>query len=178
MADPVRELQKIKGIGPVTAQRLVGAGLDSYVAIVEAGENGLRGVRGINPASIPAIIEQAGAIASAQGPEPSPPADPVSGLKAQVQELRVAIQEIASAARDRFPGELSGTAGRKLTRNMVRSLDALYAIEELLDTRPKRSRKALDKSRRNIEGLTGCVDVNAIRKRIRKTRKALEQVLD
>src|SRR5512134_11561 len=45
----LKELQQIKGVGEVVAQRLVEAGFDSFAKVAEAGEEGLRNIRGINP---------------------------------------------------------------------------------------------------------------------------------
>ena len=98
-------------------------------------------------------------------------------LKVMVAELRTAIQKIASAARERFPEELSGKIGHKLTRNMVAGLDALYAIEELLETRPKRSRKALTKAQKRL-GILPDGELVDIRKGLKRARKALEKVID
>jgi hypothetical protein len=124
------------------------------------------------------IIEQAKALVPpGQEPVAPSPVDAAADMKGHIEELRGAIQEIAAEARERFPDELSGKAGHKLTRNMVAGLDALYAIEELLDKRPKRSRKALAKARKKIEGLADG-DLITIRKGIKKARKALERVLD
>ena len=173
MSDPVQELQQLNGIGAVTARRLIAAGLDTFPAIVAAGEEGLRAISGISPKYIPIILEQA-ATRSAP-PEPESP-DPTGELKTMVAELRAAIQEIAVAARERFPEELAGKIGHKLTRNMVRGLDALYAIEELLERRPKRSRKALTKTRKSLDGLPGC-ELTEIRKGIKQARKALERAI-
>jgi len=174
MSDPVQELQQLAGVGAVTARRLVAAGLDTFPAIVGAGEEGLRAIPGINPRSIPAILDQAATLSGAS--EPATPA-PTDELKVMVADLRAAIQEIAATARERFPEELAGKIGRKLTRNMVAGLDALYAIEELLERRPKRSRKALAKARKRLDGLSEG-DLSDIRKGIKRTRKALERVID
>jgi len=177
MSDPVQELQQLTGVGAVTARRLVAAGLDTFAAIVATGEEGLRAIPGINPRNIPVILEQAATLA---GPsEPAPPDRPndlSDELRVMIQELRAAIQELAAAARDRFPEELAGRIGHKLTRNMVAGLDALYAIEELLERRPKRSRKALAKARKKLEGLPEG-ELTEIRKGLKRVRKTLEQVI-
>jgi hypothetical protein len=174
MSDPVQELQQLKGIGAITAQRLVAAGLVTFTAIVESGEEGLRAISGINPRNIPAILEQAGALA---GPteEPVTPVGP-DDLKVFVEDLRTVIRKIATAARERFPEELTGKIGHKLTRNMVAGLDALYAIEELLERRPKRVRKALVKARKRLSGLPEG-ELTEIRKGLKRVRKTLEQVI-
>jgi hypothetical protein len=178
MSDPVQELQQLNGIGAVTAQRLIAAGLDTFPAIVAAGEEGLRAISGISPKYIPIILEQAATRSvppEPQSPEPESP-NPTGELKAMVAELRDAIQGIAVAARERFPEELAGKIGHKLTRNMVRGLDALYALEELLERRPKRSRKALTKTRKSLDGLPAS-ELTEIRKGLKQARKTLERVI-
>jgi hypothetical protein len=148
-------------------------GLDTFSAIVAAGEKGLRAIPGVNPKYLPAIMDQA-AIRAAPPELESP--NPTGELKVMAAELRTAIQEIAVAARKRFPEELAGKIGHKLTRNLVRGLDALYAIEELLERRPKRSRKALTKTRKSLDGLPGC-ELTAIRKGLKQSRKTLERAI-
>ena len=183
MSDPVQELQQLNGIGAVTARRLVDAGLDTFSAIVAAGEEGLRAISGISPKYIPIILEQAAtrsAPPEPQSPEPESPEpespNPTGELKAMVAELRAVIQGIAVAARERFPEELAGKIGHKLTRNMVRGLDALYALEELLERRSKRSRKALTKIRKRLDGLPAS-ELTEIRKGLKQARKTLERVI-
>jgi hypothetical protein len=60
---------------------------------------------------------------------------------------------------------------------MVAGLDALYAIEELLERRPKRSRKALTKVRKRLIGLSEGKFM-AIRKGLKRARKTLERVIN
>ena len=126
-----------------------------------------------------AILEQAVALSPPPEPEVSNSVtpDPADDLQIMVAALRTTLQQIAAAARERFPEELATKIGRKVTRNMVRGLDALYAIEELLERRPKRSRKALTKAKKSVEGLPegGLV---AILKGLKKARKTLERVID
>ena len=179
MSDPVKELQQLIGIGAVTARHLVDAGLNTFPAIVAAGEEGLRVISGINHKNIPAILEQAVTLSTPSDPEVTAsvmPA-PADDLKLMVADLRTVIQQIATAARERFPEELADKIGRKLTRNMVRGLDALYAIEELLERRPKRSRKALTKAKKRMDGLPDG-ELVAIQKGLKKARKTLERVID
>lgn len=176
MSDPIRELQQLSGIGAVTARRLVEAGISTFAAIVGAGEEGLRLVSGIKPHNIPEILAQAAVLAGPpEQPLPDAPQSAVDDdLKVMVADLRIAIQHIATAARDRFPVELADKFGRKLTRNMVAGLDALYAIEELLERRPKRCGKALAKAQKRLEGLADA-EPEQIRKGLKQARKALER---
>ena len=189
MSDSVEKLQGLKGIGAVTAQRLIDAGLDTFQAIVDAGEVGLHAIPGINPRNIHDILEQAAMLSGPSVPAESAPETPdqtvsvpetfnqSDELKNMVADLRAAIQEIAAAARERFPEELAGKVGHKLTRNMVAGLDALYSIEELLERRPKRSRKALSKAWEKLDGLPEG-ELLDIRKGLKRARKALEKVIE
>jgi Helix-hairpin-helix domain len=167
------ELQKLTGIGAVTAQRLSAAGITTFAALVAAGEDGLRAIPGINPKAIPGILEQAASYVPAEEPAASQLSDDVKALAA---ELRSAMQEIAQAVRERFPEELTDKIGHKLTRNLVAGVDALYAIEELAQRRPKRSRRALEKMRARLDGLAGA-ELTEIRKGLKKARKGLERTL-
>ena len=179
MSDPVQELQQLKGIGAITARHLVEADLATFAAIVAAGENGLRQISGIKAQLIPAILEQA-ALLAGPSPEQLLPSEsesqpPEDDPKLMVEELRVAFQKIATAIRERFSEELTDKLGHKLTRNMVAGMDALYAMEELLERRPKRGRKALAKAQKRLEGLTEA-DPEQIKKGLKRARKALERV--
>ncbi len=189
MNDQIKELQRLTGIGAVTAQRLITAGLETFAAIAAAGEERLAGIPGVKPKDIPAILEQAAALSCQAKTADSPPTDtpvadspaadsppPSDDLKLLAQQLRTAIQEIALAARERFPEELAGKIGHKLTRNMVAGLDALYAIEELTERRPKRSRKALCSVQKKVEGLAEG-ELPQIRKGLKRVRKTLQRVI-
>ncbi len=197
MTATINELQKLTGVGEATAQRLAAAGLDTFSAIVAAGEEGLRAIPGINPRKIPGILEQAAASVASDAPSVPEPADDlktsasepaivddlktaesdaIGELKTLAAELRSAMQEIAQAVRDRFPEELTDKIGHKLTRSMVAGVDALYAMEELAERRPKRSRRALEKTRKRLSGLAQG-ELAEILKGLKRARKGLERAL-
>ncbi len=183
MKESMNELQKLTGVGATTAQRLTAAGVDTFSALVAAGEEGVRAIPGINPKIIPSILEQAASFASqaeAPVPEPTEPEltepEATDDLKTLTAELRTTLQEIAQAVRERFPEELAGKIGHKLTRNMVAGVDALYALDELAQRRPKRSRRALEKARKRLNGLAE-TDLTQIRKGLKQVRKGLERVI-
>ena len=183
MKESMSEVQKLAGVGAITAQRLKAAGLDTFAALVAAGEEGLRAVPGINPKIIPAILEQAASFASQAAAPEIVLTEPVlsepestDDLKTLTAELRTTLQEIAQAVRERFPEELAGKIGHKLTRNMVAGVDALYALDESAQRRPKRSRRALEKARKRLNGLAE-TDLTQIRKGLKQVRKGLERVI-
>ena len=102
--------------------------------------------------------------------------DSIDDLKALATELRNAMQEIAQAVRQRFPEEMTDKIGHKLTRNMVAGVDALYAMEELAQRRPKRSRRALEKAAKRLSGLAQA-ELAEILKGLKRARKGLERTL-
>ena len=59
MNSDVKEVTRLRGVGPVLGRRLVEAGLAGFDAIVEAGEEGLKVIQGLNPRMIPSILSQA-----------------------------------------------------------------------------------------------------------------------
>lgn len=100
-----QQLQQIKGIGEVLEQRLIEAGIDSFAKIAEAGEEGLRKIRGINPRTIPAIIEQARGLA---GEVAVSAEEQLRILQETTQRLETQVQELAADLRQRQAGKLSG----------------------------------------------------------------------
>lgn len=187
----INDLRQLKGIGDILAQRLVQGGLDTFAKIAAAGEKGLRAVKGINPLQVPAIVEQAKELAGskqtdkglksqkeikAEKPQKAEKAARVEELQAKSAELRDRLQHLANTARDRFAEELSGSVGKKLTRDLVSSLDALALLEEKLGKRLKQSGKVLLKAEKRLAGLAES-ELKKIRKGVKKTKKALKKAV-
>ena len=59
MKEQVKELQKLKGIGAVLAQRLVESSYDTIAKVAAAEEKGLERIAGINPKKLRSIVTQA-----------------------------------------------------------------------------------------------------------------------
>jgi hypothetical protein len=171
MIDSSGELQRIKGIGAITARRLVDAGIDSTAALVEYGIPELRLIKGINPRSIPDILEQARELVAAEAPP-----DPIEALRALINELRYALEVVATDAREDFREELAGKAGVKLNRNLVACLDALDAIEEQITEKPEKFGRRLAKIHGRLIEMPGD-DLKKIRKGIKRARKSLDRSL-
>ena len=55
----LKELQKLKGIGKVLAQRLVEHSYDTIAKVAAAQEKGLDRIAGMNPKKVRAIVAQA-----------------------------------------------------------------------------------------------------------------------
>ena len=173
MALTIKELQQLKGVGEILANRFIEAGLDSYAAIVSAGEDGLRKIRGINPRVIPSIVAQAEQlnVASRLSHE-----ERIAQIKEKCAVLRNIVQQATESAQKRLGEELAGKAGDKLTRSLVRLLDTIGQIEEKSHKRLKRTGKAVQKAERRLEGL---VDngYKELRKTVKKARRALTRAL-
>lgn len=172
MKKKVQELQRLKGVGEVLADRLAEAGLDTFAKVAAAGEEGLRQIRGMNPRSIPAILAQAAELAEEGG---GGKARRVAELKESARSLRDQVQGVALQVRERFRAELAGKSGRKLERELVRVIDALESVEGKLETRVKRAGKGLAKAERRLTGLAEG-GLKKVGKGLKRARKSLQKV--
>ncbi len=59
MKNEMKELQKLKGIGKVLAQRLIAASYSSIAKVAAAEEHGLKRIPGMNPKKVQTIVTQA-----------------------------------------------------------------------------------------------------------------------
>lgn len=172
MSLTIKELQAIRGIGPVLAQRLLDAGHDSFAAIAALGEEGLGRIRGVNPRAIPAIIAQAAAMAA---PGSATREERLKTLQGSLAGLRQSVQTLTATARDRFADQLDGKAGRKLTAALLRFVTALEKLEGSAGKKLKRTGKGLVKAEKRLEGLADA-GLKDVRKGLKRARKALERV--
>ncbi len=92
MKKTMKELQKIKGIGEILTKRFIKAGYNSFEAIVAAGEEGLKKIKGVNPQVIPSILEQATALAAECSAER---ARKVAEIKAAAAAIRDQVEGIS-----------------------------------------------------------------------------------
>jgi cell division septum initiation protein DivIVA len=172
MSLTAKELQQIKGLGNVLANRLLDSGHDSFARIVKLGESGLRQVQGINQKAVPDIIEQATRLAATDNRDRN---TKIAELKESLQGLRQSVQELTTTARDRFSEKLAGKTGRKLTDALVRFLSALEDIEEKTGKKLKRTGKVVVKAEQHLEGLAEA-GLKELRKGLKRARKALQRV--
>lgn len=173
MATIKNELQQLKGIGGVLAKRLEDAGLGSFTKITEAGEEGLRKIRGINPHAISSILEQAALLA---GTAKAGRAERVEDVKKMIGGMREKVQALAAATNERFKEELAGKYGKKLTSDLVRLLNTLDTFENSVPKRLKRAGKGLAKAEKKVEALTAA-GLKKVHKGLKKARKSLTKVL-
>ncbi|MBJ6724312.1 helix-hairpin-helix domain-containing protein [Geomesophilobacter sediminis] len=169
MAQATAELQHLKGIGKVLAQRLHGAGLGSFHGIVEAGEDGLKKIPGLNPASIPNILDQAKKLSHRvkQGKE-----ERVAALQGKVTEVREMVGRVEERVRERFAEKLEGKSGKKVSADLNKVMAALTRMAEGEHSRFKRAERALDKTHRRVAKLEEA-GLKKVRKGLKKSKKSL-----
>jgi Holliday junction resolvasome RuvABC DNA-binding subunit len=166
-----KELQRIKGVGEVLAQRLVEAGIDSFAKVVEAGEEGLKKIRGINPRAISSILAQAQGLAAevTEGPD-----ERLRVLQETTERLERQIQELAAAIRERNIGKLSAKKEARLEKEMGRLLKGLAKVKKLQRPRIKRARKSLAKAGKRLSALTEG-GIKGLTRGFKKARRSLKR---
>jgi len=173
MVQSTADLKQLKGVGMILGKRLYDAGFDSFSKIAQAGEEGLRKVRGISPRAIGTIIEQAKELAGTQhqGEE-----ERSEAMQQRVSEVKEKIETLAQTTRDRFGEEMSGKCGRKLSSDLVRIEDALVQMHGFGKKRSKRADKALVKAEKRVTGLEDA-SLKKVRKGLKRARKAVLKAL-
>jgi ribosomal protein S13 len=167
-----KELQQIKGVGEVVAQRLVEAGYDSFAKVAEAGEEGLRRIRGIDPRGISSILEQAQKLA----------ADVREGTDAQrlalqetAERLQKQVRELAATLRERLADKLPEKKGVRLEKEVDKLLKGLAKVQKQQGIRIKRARKSLAKTGKRLEGLAEN-GIKGLTRGLKKARKPLKRI--
>lgn len=166
------ELQQIRGIGNVLAQKLIDAGNDSCAKVAALGEEGLKKLKGINPKAIPSILEQAAQLAKQDGKDREAR---VAALKEYVATLRQTVQDLTASARAHLSGDLSKKAERKITDALIGFLSTLEKVEGRAHKRLKRTGRGLFKANKRLEGLAEG-NLKAIRKGLKRAKKSLQRV--
>jgi hypothetical protein len=169
MVQTAADLQQLKGVGRVLAKRLFDAGFDSFAKIAQAGEEGLKKVRGVPPRTVGSILEQAKQLSQSAK---SGPAERDEALRKHLSEVREKVESLARGARDRFQEQLTGKCGRKLAADLVRIEDALRQMDDGGKKSAKRAGKALVKAEKRVTGLEE-VGLKKLRKGLKRARKAV-----
>ena len=169
MAKTKDDLLQLKGIGSILVKRLQDAGLDSFAKIAEAGEDGLKKVRGINPRKTGSILEQAKQLSEVAHAGRQERAE---ALQQRLSEIKSKVQTVAEATRDRFQEALAGKCGKKLSCDLVRIEDALERLKDGGKKSSKRAGQALAKAQKRVEGLEEA-SLKKVRKGLKRARKAV-----
>ena len=172
MMNAMQELQQIRGIGAILAQRLITAGNDSCAKVAALGEEGLKQLKGINPQAVSAILEQATQLAQADSNDREAR---IAALKEYAAKLRQSVQDLTASARAHLADDLSKKAERKLTDALIDFLLTLEKVEGRAHKRIKRTGRGLAKAGARLEGL-GETDLKSLRKGLKRASKALQRV--
>lgn len=173
MVQSTADLKRLKGVGMILGKRLYDAGFDSFAKIAEAGEEGLKKVRGISARSIRSILEQSRELA---GGDRNGEDEPSDAMQQRVREVRDTVESAAQKTRDRFSEEMTGKCGKKLSSDLTRIENALVQMHDFGRKRSKRAAKALVKAEKRVTGLEDA-SLKKIRKRFKRARKAVLKAL-
>ena len=173
MVQSTADLKQLKGVGMILGKRLYDAGFDSFSKIAQAGEEGLRKVRGISPRAIGTILAQAKELAALQHQDEGERGE---AMQQRVTEVREKIETLAQTTRDRFQNEMTGKCGRKLGSDLFRIEDALVQMHGLGKKRSKRADKALVKAEKRVTGLEDA-SLKKVRKALKRARKTVLKAL-
>ena len=172
MDSHVKELTRLRGIGPVLSRRLIEAGLDSFDAILKGGEERLTAVRGLNPRWIPSILSQAAAMKSgAEGDREQA----LLEMRNRIDSLAVTVQDLAACVKDLRGSEGAGAVGAKVEAEIFRVLALLDRLRASMGRKMKRTGKGLGRAAKNLASLEGA-GAAEIRKGLKKSRKSLERI--
>ena len=169
----IKELQRIKGIGKVFAQRFLEAGYDTFAKIAAAGEEGLSKIRGINAQMVESILTQARALA---GEFDKARTEEVDDLKKKAVSVTNRVQDIAKDVQKRFRKEIVGKRGKKVKKEIARIISSLDKADGKLQTKAKKAAKVLVKAEKKLACLTE-EGLKGLRKKLKKTRKSLAKNL-
>ncbi len=173
----VKALMQLKGVGAVSARRLVEAGFDDFAKIAAAGADGLRTVPGLNPRILEGVVAEAAALAALPAPAPAEAAGAVAGegkaaRLARVRELVGQLQKEITA--------LVATEWDEQADSLHRQAAKLGKLLEKLGAdfpaRLKRTGKALAKAERRLEEAAGRGSKKTASV-LKKTRKSLKKAL-
>jgi len=176
MVRTATELQQLKGVGRILGKRLYDAGFDSFAKIAQAGEEGLKKVRGVNPRYISSILEQAQQLSEAAHTGHTGHPARVEALQQRLSEVKEKVETLAETTRKRFQEEMSGKVGKKLTSDLVRIEAALERMHDGGKNCSKRAGKALAKAQERVAGLED-VSLKKVRKGLKRARKAVLKAL-
>ena len=173
MDGAVKELTRLRGIGPVLGRRLAEAGLERFDAIVEAGEEGLKRIHGLNPRMISSLLSQAAEMraAAAEGAREQS----LLEVRQRIDLLAATVQDMAARVRDMSGTESIGTVGAKIEAEIFGILALLDKLKARLGRKKKRTASGLERAGKHLAPLEGAGLLD-IRKGLKKSRKSLERI--
>jgi len=175
-----KQLQRIKGIGAVSAKRLVAAaGVDNPARLAQAAPEELAAISEMNPRYIPEIIEQAGRMGDETPREEEKEAaavpDKSEALRQSVETLRLRVRDLADGLLARKAERLSEEKKALLDKEVKKFLARLEKVESHLDGQRKRARKALARAARRLRKLD-TAGAGKLTRRVKKARKSFKRI--
>ena len=167
-----KELQKIKGIGAVLAQRLLEAGIDSPAKLAEFGEEGLKQVKGINPRVISSILEQARTLAAEATKDSEQKLQELQQTSLRIKEE---VQRLVAVTLETQGEKLLGKRGERLEKQLRKLLAGMEKANAALGARPKRAAKGLAKIEKRLGELADA-GVKTLTQGLKKARKPLKRL--
>lgn len=174
MTTAIEQLQQIKGVGEVLAKRLASAGFDTLPRLAVATEQELSAIQGLVPSAIPAILEQARALASEQGAGASEAS--LAQLLEDAERLRLGVSNLVLQMRDQQSEETDIKAERALRKEITRVLATLERVEASLSEQLRRLGKKLAKADTKLSSVPQG-NIEALTKGLRHTRKAIDKIV-
>jgi len=193
--EAMKKLQQIKGIGKVLAQRLVEAGIVNYKQVLQAGEEGLGAIAGLQPRMIPSILAQAATLAGeAEGEAGTATADEqesatataapakskrqhkLDGLQKVSNQLQGRVRDLVAEVMDKKEGLAKKATGKRLQKEADKLLKSLAKVEARMDGRLKRAKKGLTRAEERLESLVG-LGPNKLARGMKKARRPLKRVI-
>lgn len=174
MASVNRQLQQIKGVGEVVAQRLAEAGFDTLPRLAAASAEELAGIKGLPSAAIPAILDQARELAT--GEEGDADEKSLVEMLDDAERLRMGVSGLVLKLRERQAEDDGGKAQRQLRKEITRVLATLERVEASLSEQLRKLGKKLAKADAKLSAVPQD-DLEAITKGLRHTRKAIDKII-
>jgi hypothetical protein len=172
MDGALKDLTRLRGIGPVLGRRLLDAGLDGFEKIAGAGEDGLKKILGLNPRMIPSLLSQvAGMAADAECARESA----LEEMRQRIDRLVGTVRDMAAHVKDRLGPEGVGRHGKKIETEIFKILVLLDKLTTRLGTKRKRTAKGLDRAEKRLLSLKDA-GMTEIEKGLRKSRKSLKRI--
>ncbi|MBN1142591.1 MAG: helix-hairpin-helix domain-containing protein [Deltaproteobacteria bacterium] len=172
--DKVKELLKIKGVGAVTAEKLVAAGFDSPAKIAGAAAEELQAVPGLRGNLIPSLQEEAGKVA--EGKTSKTEVSPES-LLLQIEHLKMLLEGLEADIHTHFPAGGEEKQPKKQVKEVHRFLGTLDRVETALAEQLQSFSKRLTKAGARLSNIREG-GLEGLRDGLKQARKDLEKILD
>lgn len=173
MESAIKQLQQIKGVGEILAQRLIEAGFDTLPRLAATRVEDLAGIKGLLPCAAPAILAQARELSAAIPDETED--KPLSEMLEDAERLRMGVSTLVLKLREQHPDD-DDKAHRQLRKEITRVLATLERVEASLSEQLRKLGKKLAKADAKLASVDRD-DLDTLTKGLRQTRKAIDKIV-